>query len=50
MNIYYVAAIWLGMALIASVVSITEEEEALGEEDVSIIHRTGGAGTTVRSE
>jgi Kef-type K+ transport system membrane component KefB len=28
----------------------TEEEEALGEEDVSIIHRTGGAGTTARSE
>jgi len=28
----------------------SEEEEALGEEDVSIIHRTGGAGTTVRSE
>ena len=88
MNIYYVAAIWLGMALLASVVSIkiavpaalfglthnlidktqytelvtvvvlsafvptliaqqlfqpavldTEEEEALGEEDLSIIHR-----------
>jgi hypothetical protein len=68
-NVYYVAAIWLGMALLASMVSIwiavpaalveivigvlagnipgllfrptvldTEEEEALGEEDLSVIH------------
>ena len=77
MNLYYVAAIWLGMALLASVVSIkiavpaalveivvgalagnipgirqhltqtdvvtfladSEEEEALAEGDLTIIHR-----------
>jgi Kef-type K+ transport system membrane component KefB len=39
----------IAQQLFRPVVTDPEQEEALGEEDVSIIHRTGGAGTTARS-